>query len=184
MKKYVRALICLSYSLFRFLLIKIFHPKNFKFTICNLISPFTEIEINKDAKLSLGKMVRIRSGSKVRVRNGAELKIGDNSSLNHGCMLISHEKITIGKNVQLGPNVLIFDHDHDYRIANGLKELRYKTSPVQIGNNVWVGANTVILRGTTIGDGAVIGAGCVVKSNVPKNTVLVQKRESNILPIV
>lgn len=163
MKKYVRAFICLTYSIIKFSLIKLFHMKNFRFTVFNLISPFTEIEIGKKAKLTLGKMVRVRSGSKIKVIKGAEVQIGDNASLNHGCMLISHDKIIIGKDVQFGPNVLIYDHDHDFRAKNGLKELNYKTSPVEIGDNVWIGANTVILRGTRIENNCVVGAGSIIK---------------------
>ena len=52
----------------------------------------------------------------------------------------------------------------------------FKTSPVIIGNNVWIGANTVILRGTEIGDNCVIGAGCVIKGKYGANSVIVQKR--------
>lgn len=177
MKKYIRAGICLVYSLIKFSLIKLFHMKNFKFTALNLISPFTEIEIGKKSKLILGKMVRVRSGSKIKVRNGAEAKIGDNTSLNHGCMIISHEKIIIGKGVQFGPNVLIYDHDHDFRAENGLKELKYKTSPVVIGDNVWIGANTIILRGARIGNNCIIGAGSVINGEYTNNSVIIQKRD-------
>jgi acetyltransferase-like isoleucine patch superfamily enzyme len=184
MKKYIRAGICVTYSLIKFYVIKLFHIKDFKFTALNLVSPFTEIEIDKKARLSLGKMVRIRSGSRVIVRNGAQVKIGENTSLNHGCMVISHEKISIGKGVQFGPNVLIYDHDHDFRAENGLKELKYKTSPVEIGNNVWIGANVVILRETKIGDNCVIGAGSVIKGEYAANMVIMQKRKTTECRIV
>ena len=49
-----------------------------------------------------------------------------------------------------------------------------------IGNDVWIGAGAVILRGTTIGDKAVIGAGSIVKGNVPAGSVFYQKRETII----
>lgn len=178
MKKYFRVGICLIYSLIKFCFIKLFHIKGMRFTVLNLVSPFIEIEIGKKARLSLGRLVRIRSGSKIRVRNGAEVQIGDNTSLNHGCMVISHEKIIIGKDVQFGPNVLIYDHDHDFRAKNGLKELKYKTSPVEIGDNVWIGANTVILRGTKIGNNCIIGAGSVVKGEFSDYTIICQKRNT------
>ena len=82
--------------------------------------------------------------------------------------------------MQFSPNVQIYDHDHDFRVEGGVKAGKYKTAPVEIGNNVWIGANTIILRGTKIGDNAVIGAGCVVKGEVPAGAVLVQKRVSEI----
>ena len=176
MKKYIRAGICITYSFVRFCFIKLFHIKGFRFTILNLISPFTEIEIAKKAKLILGKMVRVRSGSKIKVRKNAKIHIGDNTSLNHGCMIISHDKIIIGKDVQFGPNVLIYDHDHDFRDKLGIRSLKYKTSAVEIGNNVWIGANSVILKGSKIGDNCVIGAGSVIKGKYNSNTIIIQKR--------
>ena len=94
MKKYIQVVICVLYSLIKFVIIKAFHFKDFRFTLFSFISPFTEIEIGKKAKLILGKMVRMRSGSKIQVRKGAEMKIGKNTSLNYGCMFIAHEKIS------------------------------------------------------------------------------------------
>lgn len=180
MKKYLRAVICVTYSLIKFMIIKMFHIKGFRFTLLNIVSPFTEIEIGKNANLIFGRMIRLRSGSKIKVRKGAEVKIGNNTSLNHGCMVISHERINIGTDVQFGPNVLIYDHDHDFRVKDGLKNLKYKTSPVDIGDNVWIGTNTVILRGTKIGNNCVVGAGCVIKGQFPDNTVILQKRDTTI----
>ena len=55
-------------------------------------------------------------------------------------------------------------------------------APCTIGNDVWIGAGAVILRGTTIGDKAVIGAGSIVKGDVPAGCVYYQKRETVIRP--
>lgn len=183
MKKYINGFICIFFSILKFFLIKLFHFNRFRFSLINLVSPNTEIEIGKNSNLILGKMVRIKSGSKIYVRKGAELKIGHYSSFNHRCMVVSHEKVIIGDYVQLGPNVLIYDHDHDYKAENGLKELKYKTSPVEIGNNVWIGANVVILRGTKLGDNCVVGAGCVIKGSFDSNSLIVQNRETEITVI-
>lgn len=49
-----------------------------------------------------------------------------------------HDRIEIGDNVMFGPNVQIYDHDHDYCVNGGLSANKYKTSPVIIGNNVWL----------------------------------------------
>lgn len=125
----------------------------------------------------------MRSNSHIRVRKNAKLTIGNNVSLQYGDMLVCHERITVGDNVQFSPNVMVYDHDHDFREKDGLKKLLYKTSPIKIGNNVWIGANTVVLRGTHIGDNSVIGAGSVVKGDIPAYTVLVQKRENQKIEI-
>lgn len=177
MKKYLRGMICILYTLIRFCTIKLIKFNNFQFSPINIISPFTQIEIGRKGKLSFGKKVKIRSGSKIRVRKKATMKIGNNTSLNHNCIFTAHKGITIGENVQFGPNVLIYDHDHDFRIKNGLKELKYKVDEVTIGNNVWIGANVVILRGTKIADNCVIGAGCVIKGYFEENTIITQERK-------
>lgn len=118
----------------------------------------------------------MRDGAKIRVRKDAVLKIGKNVSLNCNNMIVCREEIIIGDDVQLSPNVLIYDHDHDYSVVGGVKTGEYKTSPIKIGNNVWIGANAVILKGTTIGDNCVIGAGSILKGTYPQNSVIVQKR--------
>ena len=82
----------------------------------------------------------------------------------------------------LSPNVQIYDHDHDYVCEGGIAKGKYITGPVEIGSNVWIGANCVILRGTKIGDNCVIGANSVVKGEIPANSVVYQKRE-NIMKI-
>ncbi|PFM78977.1 maltose O-acetyltransferase [Bacillus sp. AFS077874] len=176
MTKYLRAITCLVFSLIKFSFMKIFNFKKIQFTLFNLFSPFTEVVVGKNAQLALGKMVKARSGVKINVRSNAEVKIGEETFFNHGCMIICHEKISIGNNVQFGPNVYVYDHDHDFRVQDGLKSKKFKTSSVKIGNNVWIGANSVILRGTVIGDNCVVGAGCVIKGNYPDNTLIVQKR--------
>lgn len=89
-------------------------------------------------------------------------------------MITAHQSIKIGSNVQIGPNVLIYDHDHDYKSKNSKL---YKSSEVDIGDNVWIAANVVILRGTKIGNDCVVGAGAILRGNYPDNTTIVQKRE-------
>lgn len=180
MKKYIRAIICIIFSLIKFSVIKLFHFSRFHFSMVNIFSPFTEIDLGKKSYLRLSKLIRARSGVKLKVRNEARLEIGEATSFNHGCMIICHDEVKIGANVQFGPNVLIYDHDHDYRIEGGIKKLKYKTEPVVIGNNVWIGANVVILRGTIIGDNCVIGAGSVLKGNFENNKIIVQKRETTV----
>ena len=72
--------------------------------------------------------------------------------------------------------MVVIDHDHNYR-ANGIysgDNPEFISSPVIIGNDVWIGANVVILRGTEIGDNCVIAAGSVVKDIIPPNTLFVK----------
>ena len=181
MNKAVRALIHIPCGFFKCTFTKLFHLRTFHMSPVCAISPLTEITLDRGANLSIGKRFRMRDGAKIRVRRGAVLKIGKNVSINSNNMIACHESVEIGDNVQFSPNVQIYDHDHDYRAEGGVADMKYKTSPVKIGNNVWIGANVVILRGTTIGDNCVIGAGAVVKGSYESGSVIVQKRETQIL---
>ena len=180
MNKYVRAAVCVPCGMVKMIWTKIFHPTSFSGPAISLISPFTEISMDRGARLKIGKNFKMRDGAKIRVRKGALCVIGDNSSVNSNNMIACRERIEIGNDVMLSPNVQIYDHDHDFRVTGGVKENRYNTAPVKIGNNVWIGANTVILRGTEIGDNCIIGAGCIVKGKYQNNAVIIQKRNEEL----
>jgi acetyltransferase-like isoleucine patch superfamily enzyme len=94
-------------------------------------------------------------------KNGL-ISIGKNSGLS-GVTLVSWNKIIIGENCGIGGNVSIWDTDfHGINYKDRTCFEKVKTEPVIIGNNVWIGANVIILKGTEIGDNSVIGAGSVV----------------------
>lgn len=75
--------------------------------------------------------------------------------------------INFGSNVELGPGVAIISANHDTEDFSNHK----KEKPIQIGNNVWIGANSTILPGVTIGNNVVIGANSVVTKDIPNNVV-------------
>lgn len=77
--------------------------------------------------------------------------------------------IIFGNNVELGPGVKIISSNHD--INNFRKHLKCKS--IIIGNNVWVGANSIILPSVEIGDNVIIGAGSIVTKNIPSNSIAV-----------
>jgi len=183
MNGYLRAMIAIPNGYAKLLFAKIFHPKGLKFGRLPRISPNTEISLDRKSTFSVGKKFNMRSGAKIRVRKDAKLTLGKNVSISHNCIITCHEKISIGDNAQISPGVLIYDHDHDFRADGGLNAGKFITSPIEIGKNVWIGANTIILRGAKIGDNCVIAAGSIVGKEIPDNTVLIQKRESTILPI-
>ena len=175
MNKYIRGLVVIPNGIIKTCMLKIFHFKSFHGIQPAHISLFTEITI-ENGKLILGKGFKMRDGAKIRVRQDAICIIGNNVSLSSNNIITCRSFIKIGDNVELAPNVLIYDHDHDFRADGGIKSKKFITDPIEIGNNVWIGANTVILRGTKIGDNAIIAAGSVVKGIIPCNTVFIQKR--------
>ena len=183
MNKYIRGLFGVAIGAYKSIWLKVVHGNNVRMPIISVFSPLSEITVDKGGKLLIGNKFRMRSGSKIRVRKGVKCSIGSDISLNHGCMIVCRESISICDGAQFGPNVLIYDHDHDFRVDGGISAGKYKESPIIIGKNVWIGANSVVLRGTVIGDNCVIGAGCIIKGSVPANSILVQKRFDNINPL-
>ena len=139
----------------------------------------TEVTVDGKSELRIAKKLKMHNGVNIRVRKGGKLEIGKNFGMSNGCVVTAYDHIKIGDNVMLGPNVLIYDQDHDYRAEGGVAAMRFKTAPVVIGNNVWIGANTLILRGTTIGDNSVIG-GTVIKGEYPPDSVIIQKRLTEV----
>ena len=134
----------------------------------------TEVKI-KDGTARFGKEQITRGNAVFRVEGG-ELTVGDKCFFNQNVSITCKKKIVIGDRCQIANNVVIVDHDH----AGSENWGSYVETPVTIGNDVWIGANVVIMRGTTIGDKAVIGAGSIVKGEVPAGKVYYQKRETMI----
>ena len=103
---------------------------------------------------------------------GKNIIVGDNLFINHNCVILDCNKVTIGNNVFIAPNCGFYTAGHplEYEIRNtGLEYAK----PITIGDNVWIGANTAILGGVHIGSGSVIGAGSLVKNDIPPNVVAV-----------
>ena len=178
MNKVAKSLIHIPVGIAKILINKIFHFRSFDASLISAISPLTEISLDYGGKLKIGKSFKMRDNSKIRVRKGAKCIIGKNVLINSNNIIACREQIEIGDNVQLSPGVLIYDHDHDFRANGGIGAMKYKTAPIYIGNNVWIGSNTVILRGTVIGDNCVVAAGSVIKGNFPANMVIYQKTET------
>ena len=129
-----------------------------------------EFDFSKSADV-LFDNVLVRPNCCFRIRNNAVCHFGKNVAFNNNCIVTCREKIVIGDMTNIGPNCCFFDHDHDYKSEDRLSN--FVSGPIIIGNNVWIGANVIILKGTVIGDNCVIGAGSVVRGNFPQNSVIV-----------
>ncbi len=103
---------------------------------------------------------------------GCHTHFGNNVYANFNLTLVDDTDIFVGDSVMFGPNVTLATAGHPVD-----PELRRKVAqfnlPIRIGNNVWIGANAVVLPGITIGDNSVIGAGSVVTRDVPPDVVAV-----------
>lgn len=144
------------------------------FSPYTLISPFVTIKTDLKGEIHVGKMVGIKKNTEVSATGGT-ITLGDNCFINRNCMIVAHKRIKVGKGTTIGPNVCIYDHDHS--IGGG----GYTSSPITIGNNVWIGANSTILKGVVIGDSCTVGAGCLITKDIPSNCTVIQKRENTII---
>ena len=135
-----------------------------------------DLDIEAQAKLSVGRGVKIRERAYINVRKGGNLEIGPMASVGMDCKIACHESVVIGEGTLLSPNVFIYDHDHVFSPETGVERKRFHTKPIVIGKNCWIGANTVILKGTVIGDNCVVGAGSVIHGHYADRTVVIQKR--------
>ncbi len=128
-------------------------------------SPST-INVNRNAVIEAFN-ARILNGCKITVKDNARLEIGKDTFINMNCNICCCEKVSIGSDVGIAEDVIIRDSDEHDILIDGHK----KTKPVKIGNHVWIGMRSIILKGVTIGDGAIIAAGSVVTKDIPANTI-------------
>ena len=97
---------------------------------------------------------------------GYNIEIGKNFFANYNCTILDVAKVKIGDNCQMAPNVAIYTAGHPVHPAARNSAYEYGIE-VTIGDNVWIGGNTVILPGVHIGDNVVIGGGSVVTKDIP-----------------
>lgn len=144
------------------------------------IEPFVDYRIQKGGRIYIGDIqFTHRKNLSFSITEGAMLSIGSGTFFNNNVIINCHDSITIGEECLFGPNVVVVDHDH--AIVNGkIDKNEFITKEIVIGNNVWIGAGSIILKGSRIGDGAIIGAGSVVSGCVDANTIFVQKRERTL----
>ena len=103
---------------------------------------------------------------------GYNIEIGDNFYANYNLTILDCCKVSIGDNVMFAPNVSLFTAGHPIHATPRNEGWEY-AFPITIGNNVWIGGNTVINPGVSIGDNTVIGSGSVVTKDIPANVVAV-----------
>lgn len=108
---------------------------------------------------------------------GENISIGENTFINTNCVFLDNNKITIGKNGLIAPFVQVYTASHPLnatdRIIRKNDSTGYQTStkPVTIGDNVWIGGNSIILPGVTVGNNVTIGAGSVVTKDIPDDVL-------------
>lgn len=175
MEKYIRGF----YNLIRILIIKIKCGSKVDIKYIQPMRLRSQFMIQKSIKkVVIGKNFKLETDSKVRVINGGKLLVGDNCFVNCNSYITVLGTTVIGNNCMIGPGVMIFDHDHDYKVDGGIATGNTLVGEIYIGNNVWIGSNCCILRGAKIEDNSVIAAGSIVKGNIGANTLYYQEKKS------
>lgn len=151
-----------------------------KFVGLQKIALTAKIEASSSGKVIISERTTIDGGTVCRASSG-EIIIGSRVYINRNCNIVSHKRIKIGNKCTIGPNVCIYDHDHNFRSVK--RDTEYVCKPITIGDNVWIGSNVTIVKGITIGENSVIAAGAVVRADVPPNSIYVSKQEYSIKAI-
>ncbi len=143
-----------------------------------------KIFVTRRGNVRIGRRLRVNSGENYNVIGRQQkcifwvegvLTIKDDVGISASAIICNHQ-ITIGNNVVIGGNTVIYDtdfHSLDFRQRNDSKRDRVnaRSAPVKIGDNVFIGAHSTILKGVTIGDNSVVGACSVVAKNIPANEI-------------
>ena len=142
------------------------------------------IRLGKKSRLIIGDNFKMNDGNKnnfigrdgkciLHVLDNAEILIGDNVGMSSSA-IVAKKIIMLGNNIRIGGNVVIYDHDfHSLKAKERLSkhDIGVKTAPVNIEDNVFIGAHSIILKGVRIGKNSVVGAGSVVTKSIPDNEI-------------
>lgn len=142
------------------------------------------VEIEGSYAVLLRDNIRINSGKQYNIIGGdtrtvfrtvgsGKIEVGCNTGISNSAFVASN-LILIGKNVLIGGSCKFYDTDfhpinEEDRLNNNQEKI--KTAPIEIKDNVFIGAHCLILKGVTIGKGSVVGAGSVVTKSIPEGEV-------------
>lgn len=135
------------------------------------ISPKSEVEIHDNLKLGRGCVVG--SFTKVKAADGP-FSLGDRCGIATNCFLATGEKgIEIGDNFVCAPNVVLSASNYVYEeVGVHIEDQGTTSKGIRIGNNVWIGAGSVVLDGTVLGDNCIVVAGSLVNRRFPDNAII------------
>jgi acetyltransferase-like isoleucine patch superfamily enzyme len=131
-----------------------------------------KIFLRERSKLELSTNAAIMPGAYLSASGGATITIGTNSYLSYNVQANCRSGLLIGENCLIGQSVHIMDYDGHPILKNtdsstNEKNLAGSSDKIKIGDNVWIGFRSIILKGVTIGDGSIVAAGSVVTSDIP-----------------
>jgi len=163
--------------------IKLFYRNRIRIGNNSLIDLNTSVTVHPNGKIKIGNGVLLRSN-----KNGYHAGMPFSTTLlldtENACLQIEHgvkingayihaqKEIVIGKNSVIASGVNIIDSNGHQTISHNRTLERDKPRSIFIGENVWIGLNSIILKGTKIGNNSIIGAGSVVQGIFPENVII------------
>lgn len=141
-----------------------------------LINKGGEIKFGENCRINSSKFKNIIGGdsrSSIVIENNAKIIIGNNFRMSNSAICCAN-KITFGENVMIGGNCKIWDSDFhpvNPKQRNLTPNANFLSKEIKIGDNVFIGGCSIILKGVSIGDNSVIGAGSVISKSIPPNEI-------------
>ncbi|HXG81557.1 MAG TPA: acyltransferase [Sphingomicrobium sp.] len=133
-----------------------------------LVGPGVRFRVLNNATLRVGDGARIEA--RVELHSDGMLTIGTDAFIGPGSIIVAAERVDIGHDALIAAHVTIRDQDHRSEPGTPYRLQGLESAPVRIGDNVWLGAGVVVVRGVSIGDHCVVGANSVVTRSLPPGT--------------
>ena len=123
--------------------------------------------------LSIGHRGQLEHNVFIKITDDtAQLAMGESVFIGCGSEFDVAFRVSIGSNVLIAPGCFITDHSHRHLAGHSIASQGCESSPVRIGDDVWLGAHSIVLPGVSIGSGAIVGANSVVTCNVESMTIV------------
>lgn len=117
--------------------------------------------LRSNSRLTLRDTTFLYYMATIELHENAEITIGSAPVINTGCVILASKRISIGHGVIMARQVFVYDSDH-HPIFDSAGTVINEAQDVVIGNHVWLGLRSTVLKGSHIGDGAVVAAGAIV----------------------
>jgi len=128
--------------------------------------------LRNPAKTYLGRDVVLKKFVEICVCNPqAAIKIGNRTTIGNFTHIYASEKIVIGNDCMIAPFVYIVDSDHGTNLGSLMNQQENITAPIIIGDDVWIGSHSIILKGIKIGNGVIIAANSVVNKDLEEFSI-------------